>query len=306
LFKMKFLKPKFRFPFHLEVPEEDAFGFHKGQLPWDDPNVFEHIHTHKGFGEIMWIESGHGTHFINGQEQPLGPGDILIIRPADVHTFQAAKGEYLDFVNISVPDRTLNYLKKRYFSKGSAVFDPKAALPYHGRTTGEQRKKLGSALYALTIGGRTGLDIEAFLINLFRDLLNPVEEKKLVIRPQWLENACSLIKRPENLVAGVPRFIRLAGRSREYVARETKKWLGVTPTELVNQARLAVVAARLADKSASDSKVYDLALESGFKSLSNFYVLFEKHYQVTPHQYRQKMLLSLNNSLTRRRQESIS
>jgi mannose-6-phosphate isomerase-like protein (cupin superfamily) len=48
------------------------------------------LHKHD-FAEIFWVENGHGTHLVNGREIKLEPGDLVMIRPDDEHTFTSSK-----------------------------------------------------------------------------------------------------------------------------------------------------------------------------------------------------------------------
>jgi AraC-like DNA-binding protein len=67
------------------------------------------------------------------------------------------------------------------------------------------------------------------------------------------------------------------------VARETKKWIGKTPTELVNMARLDYASQQLVQ---SHAKISDIAMDIGFNNLAHFYRLFRMQFGVTPRLYR--------------------
>jgi AraC family transcriptional regulator, dual regulator of chb operon len=260
--------------------------------------VYKHMHTHEGFSEIMYIAKGKGTHLINGRKQPLAAGDLLLIRTMDVHTFKAAKNVNIDYVNLSFPNETVFFLLERYFSKVPELYSSKEALPFRCKAGTAMQKWLNEKFRALAVGPKNRLEIEHFLVSLFRKIcVQPEETTKTRTRPFWLRHACEMIREEKNLAEGVHGFVRLAGRSREYVARETMKWLGMSPSELVNQARLDYVASRLHQ---ADCKVFDLALEAGFKSQSHFYEMFEQYFRVTPRVYRQRLQIALDNSLARK------
>lgn len=46
------------------------------------------FHTHD-YAELLWIEKGAGYHLVNGERQRIGPGDLIMIRPQDAHTYAA-------------------------------------------------------------------------------------------------------------------------------------------------------------------------------------------------------------------------
>jgi AraC family cel operon transcriptional repressor len=92
-----------------------------------------------------------------------------------------------------------------------------------------------------------------------------------------------MIHEPRYFVLGTKGFTMLANRSKEHVARELKRCLGITPTEIVNQARMCYATEKLRS---TDLPILDIALDCGFESLSHFYKIFRTVHGVTPRQYR--------------------
>ena len=82
---------------------------------------------------------------------------------------------------------------------------------------------------------------------------------------------------------GVRALFELAGRTPEHVARTLKKHTGKTPTDLVNEARMAYASGQL---QTTTREILDIAMESGFSSLSHFYALFRRTFGLSPHRYR--------------------
>jgi AraC family cel operon transcriptional repressor len=81
----------------------------------------------------------------------------------------------------------------------------------------------------------------------------------------------------------MPALARLAKRSPEHVAREFRRYLNWTPTDVINDARMSYAADRLA---ASDDKITTIALDCGLENLGHFYRLFQARYGCTPRAYR--------------------
>ena len=50
----------------------------------------EHAHA---FIEILYFQSGQGTHVINGKEYPIYPGDIYLINADVVHSYSLTRSE---------------------------------------------------------------------------------------------------------------------------------------------------------------------------------------------------------------------
>ena len=72
-------------------------------------------------------------------------------------------------------------------------------------------------------------------------------------------------------------------RTPEHICRAFRKYLNMTPMTYINAKRLNYAANLLRH---SDKEIIDIAYESGFQSVSHFYQLFKKEYQISPLMYR--------------------
>ena len=77
----------------------------------------------------------------------------------------------------------------------------------------------------------------------------------------------------------------LADKSREYVCRSMKKYLGVTVTEYINDLRLSYICNMLHN---SNHAVAEIVYASGFNNLSWASSLFKEKYGMTMGQYRKR------------------
>lgn len=82
---------------------------------------------------------------------------------------------------------------------------------------------------------------------------------------------------------GAPRAFRTIGAFCGPRGPVHVQYLGKTPTEAVNEARLDWAAMRL---TRSDAAILDISLDCGFESLAYFYKIFERRYGVSPRRYR--------------------
>lgn len=63
------------------------------------------FHTHD-YAELLWIEKGSGYHLVNGERLRIGPGDLIMIRPQDAHTYAAStKGGGITLITLRFPSR---------------------------------------------------------------------------------------------------------------------------------------------------------------------------------------------------------
>lgn len=256
----------------------EAYHFARVNLP---AMPAKDVHR-QDFHEIFWVEAGQGVHLINGHPRDLYPGLCLCVQPDDAHSVRSKPGHALRIVNIAFPSRTWLSLRKRYFQESPDFFHG----PIGDRETDLTpwlSTELLTAAEDLATGPRTSLKIERFLINFFYRLATrsiPEESPQL---PDWLEHACREIRVKKAFAGGVPAFARLAGRSSEHLARQVRRHLHKTPTDIVNEARLAHAATEL---QSSGHSIAEIALDCGVENLSHFYNLFRRHFGCTPRQYR--------------------
>jgi len=239
-------------------------------------------HCHD-FHEFFWVHQGRCWHHINGERRQVPAGMLVLVRAPDVHGFSVEPGDQCGFINVAFHRQTWEDLRERYFER---QLDPYRAGPASQREhllSAAELDALQHSVRELEPHPHTRVAIDRLLLNvLHRRVEAPpkIEGRKL---PEWLEEACRRIHEERNFQDGAPMFARLAHRSPEHVARETRKYLGKTPTDIVNEARMAFAARKL---TAGGDKILDVAMECGVENISHFYRLFEQRYGVTPRRYR--------------------
>jgi AraC family cel operon transcriptional repressor len=239
-------------------------------------------HTHD-YAELFWVEAGEGMHQVNGASVPTRRGDLWMIRPADVHGLTTSSS--IAYVNVAFSADTLAYHRARYFANDPNFFGGDAKLPLCYRVGASQLQWLKREYLRFHEVPSNEMEIDRFLLSMFRELTITAVPSGAKYIPDWLHRAVQLIRVNDNLYGGTRRFIELAGRSPEHVARATKAYFGCRPTDVVNRARLEKAAHQLATTSRDIGLICD---ECGFGSLSNFYRQFQKQYGVSPHRYRRQ------------------
>jgi AraC family cel operon transcriptional repressor len=106
--------------------------------------------------------------------------------------------------------------------------------------------------------------------------------------PEWLAAACREIRAPTAFRRGPAAFVELCDRTHEHVAREARRWLGKTPTEIVNDARLDHVVLSLRE---TEQPLLDIAFDTGFDNPSYLYRLFRQRFGTTPGRFRERARL---------------
>ncbi|TCC46991.1 AraC family transcriptional regulator [Kribbella pittospori] len=238
------------------------------------------LHTHDDFAELTWIEYGVLQHVVGGTRRLLEAGDVVFIRPDDVHLFRPVPGRSFAQVAVSFPSETLRALEARYFDPADWAWSA-GGLPTTHRLDSVRLQRLTELSSVLVSGPAGRLQLERFLLELLCDLIGRPAGDGL---PLWLTEALSrFADDPVALTEGVTGLAGLAGRSREHVNRVIQAGTGQTATEMVNQVRLNRAAAMLR---MTDRPISAVAADCGFPSLSHFYRLFNDRFKATPRHYR--------------------
>jgi AraC family cel operon transcriptional repressor len=240
------------------------------------------VHEHD-FHEVFWIDDGEGWHLVNGERRKLSPGTLTLVRCDDRHGFQVDAGKSFRLINVAFSRKTWSYLVRRY---DPPLGDPiEKDLPAREFSLSAPHLiELGIMTSELLAGVRSASSVDRFLLNLLY-LLSVARPAGTSVNqaPAWLREACRGIADPRHFPEGTAALVKLSGRSAEHVARETRRWLGKTPTDVVNDARLAYAASRLTE---TDDPILRIAFDCGFENVSHFYRLFRAQYAATPGQYR--------------------
>jgi AraC family cel operon transcriptional repressor len=134
------------------------------------------------------------------------------------------------------------------------------------------------------MGRLNRLATDRFLLNLAH-LIEVEADTAFPGGPVWLGKILGILSNPThpNPPTTTRELAFLTGRGPEHVARTFRRCLGRSPTEVLNDAKLARAAARLIDTSEG---ILDIAIDCGFGNLSHFYKLFGDRYRTTPRHYR--------------------
>ncbi len=244
------------------------------------------LHQHDFF-ELLLIIEGRIRHQVNGQGSVLQAGDMLLIRPDDVHRFRRYSDEHCVAINLAFTTQTLDALLAYLDFPLAAISTP--SYPPLQRCSPALTARLAERMQALALLPATPdvsrSALRAFLAEILIEHFGHLQTIHPNGVPQWLQALCLEMTKPDNFAAGRSALSELAGRSDEHLARSFRKYLGVTPTEYINQLRLAYTARMLAH---TDLPVNEIAQSAGFDNLSYFYRLFRDGYGMPPAQYRRQ------------------
>ena len=280
-----------RLPLKSFVPAGQHYHFASGFFDSPVPNNF---HDHD-FYEIFWVEEGEGVHHINHRKRVLREGMVVLVKDTDIHALSAREEKTMRIANLAFSKRCWEELFKRYFPEEKDPMQLTSAsreIPLRHEdflAIRRQSQRLNSAV-------RSRGQLDLFLLEiLFLRRHSADSETQCPMVPDWLDAACQEIKKTEHLPQGLESFYRLAGRSPDHVARACRTHLRISPTEIVNAARLEHAAARL---SGTDDTILDIADDCGLPNLAHFYKLFAARFGTTPRRYRMqaRLIVGRNSS----------
>ena len=270
---------KTRFHLGSYIGEGESFHFARKDLAKRFPDA---AHDHDFF-EVFLIEMGRSAHWINGVTQTLEAGQMVFVRPWDVHAFSADRRQGCRIINVMFRCETAEHLADRYSDTISGrLFDAKGPLP-EMQTLGPARfSRAVNVADQLQTAERPLARIEEFLLVLINRVAH-VSSGVDASTPRWFAEACSAALSPEVFKRGAPGLVAAAGRRHEHVCRTCTTVTGYTPSEYINPIRVAHAARVLRS---TEIPIEDVIESCGFENISYFYRLFRKQIGATPRHYR--------------------
>lgn len=254
------------------------------------------LHDHD-FYELCLVIKGQITHFINGRQEELQEGDLLFIRPRDIHRFEKSSEGYFQFINLAIRTRAVDALFN-YLAEGFApgrlqnAQDPPKTTVSKSDLSDVVIKFEAFILLPHPSSDVINTELRLFLAQLFGRFFPLAAWENKTSVPTWLSWLHHEMQKSENFVSGVSMMQKLAGKAPAHICREFKRFYHMTPTSFITGLRLSHARRLLSN---SDMKVIDIAIGAGFQSLSHFCHEFKKAYGVTPSEYRRDSQRMIGN-----------
>ncbi len=280
---------------HLDIfdPSQRA-GEHRIYSEYGPPEIMPRAHWHSQV-EINFLDSGHMTYLINGRLVRLPAGHIGVFWATTSHQVIESRGDgqiavvylpLLDFLQLPLPDAYRESIMRGGFLLGRAQDRADALLfpRWHAElASGDERL--------------VTLVTDEILLRIRRMALLPYDlliDRRASATHAQLFNEASLrhVQHMSDYIATefqsplrVEDVARAAGLNTNYANGLFRKVVGVTVGEYLARQRLGHAQALLVS---SDRNVTDIALDSGFGSVSRFYAVFTRSLGKTPRQFRRE------------------
>ncbi len=250
----------------------------------------EHTHSHVYF-EFAYIVDGEIMHICNKQSVIMKTGDIVLLRPGDIHTYNRSGGCTHRDVVITKDyfEAACNYLSPKLYSyilsSPSCLYGHLKTnqLNYFEDTLIHISNSLGTTPLDDAINSTT-LSSNALICSLLSTLL--IKETTLQTTfPEWLKMLLERCTKKSYQVADMNTLLHGIPYSHTHICRTFKKYTHQTITEHLNSIRLDNSRILLSN---STKPIPIIAEELGFDNPTYFTKLFKKTYGITPIQYRKQ------------------
>ena len=245
-------------------------------------------HDHD-FYEICYVLSGSIKHIVNGQNLDLHAGDVLFLKPSDVHIFyrKDSNCKHRDFIfRKNFFEETCKFLDNRFLDNFKSII-----TPYKATVTQEQLSIFEKNINDFYLSENVLNDEEKikfskfFLINLLSILSFNQSHITMSKYPKWLTELLQLFNQSQFYTESISVTLSRFNYSQEYMCRVFKKYMGVTMTEYLNEVRLNFAQNQL---KLTNNTIIFISQECGFSSVSYFTKIFKEKYGISPKKFRQQ------------------
>lgn len=261
-------------------------------IPKDFPQVPLHWHAEL---ELIVIKKGRGCVSADLEKRSVTSGDIVLIRPGQLHSIEQEPGHVMEYENIILKPQLLmsgedDLCAVRFivpFINGDLPSETflTPALSYY--------KDLSECIRQIDLlcGTRTEayqLAVKGLLFQFFFLLISNSQKKETAPASQTksLEKMKTILKYVEEHYAEritIDDMASLTYYSRSHFMKFFKQHMGAGFIEYLNDYRLTMAERLL---KSSDRSVLEVAEKSGFDNLSYFNRIFKRKYGVSPGKWR--------------------
>lgn len=253
------------------------------------------IHWHEEM-EVVIATSGRCLYDVDFKKYEVKEGDILIIPPISLHSFEQKDNEvfkgYVILFNAAMINNALDICSSKYIFP---VFNNQMNLPIHIPFKDEHNSPLTKIIKNILISHTKKQDgyelsikisLMEFIYYFIKHSLCKKEQDTVLTDKSTLQikRIINYIEEHFNEKITLEILSNYAGISEYHLAHKFKKYTGQSPIEYINFYRLSLAANKLIE---SDEQIINIAIDTGFNNISYFNRAFKKRFTMTPKEYRQ-------------------
>ena len=245
-----------------------------------DMSCYPQVHD---FYELSLVIEGKLNVTVDGWNQDIRRGTLLLLRPGDIHS-RAPVGEST-YINIAFPSKLMTDMFVYIDKPDGERLIASAAAPLIVSLSAAETTLLQTRLERLNLipvdrPEEVCAQLRLLMLEVVMQHILPLVERGSEMScPVWLGALAKKLEDPENFSCTLGELSEMSGRTKEHLCRSFRKYFGVAPVEYINAKRLNYAANLLLH---SDMKVVDIAFASGFQSLSRFYHAFRAEFGASP------------------------
>ncbi len=234
------------------------------------------LHSHDGIYEILYMEEGDASFWVEGTVYKLSPGDLVIARSDEMHLMRHHSKTFYKRLVINV---NTDFFEANDCEKYRSVFD--------NRPVGK-----GNYFSAETVSESGLADIIGRLKNYVKIDEKPLIKSALIEMLYTINNLPEKEEFDSGIVSDIVLYINnnitqnlsletIADQfyiSKYYLCRQFKKRMGISVGKYITHKRILAVK----ELYASGKNLMDACLATGFGDYSSFYVAYKKLYGTSP------------------------
>ncbi|MCR5718201.1 MAG: AraC family transcriptional regulator [Oscillospiraceae bacterium] len=272
-----------QFPFYIQ------YGVHEKAM---------YLHGHDAYLELVIVLSGHAVHIVDGEQYPIGKGDVFVIGEETEHGYDAP--EHFRICNIMFRQRFLE--PKALDIAGTPGFQALFVLePQRSRNTGftshlkllpdeqhlitDQLRRLHEEYHNRIPGWQTMVRAEFLRLVVMLSRLydtNRIDANAGIVK---LAPALAYIEAHFREELSISGLAELAHYSERQFLRLFKEAVGILPLQYITKLRMKTACVLLKE---TDLSITEIAGRCGYPDSSYFGRVFSQIFGVSPKTYRKK------------------
>lgn len=246
-------------------------------------------HSHL-FYEIFYITSQEILHEANRKKQMLSTCDICFLRPQDSHTFHRAKSnrsEHRDILcSVDLVKRACDYLDPSFFDILNNAADP-FIFKLTQREFNELEREFTefSSLQMSFTDVNLSFSENVLAVKLFNLLFVKLQNFTSTNYSQLVRSLISQLNDTDNFVKSTREILEDYNYNPSYISRVFSKEVGITISEYFVNAKLSFSVKLL---QFTQEPITEVAIQSGFSTITYFNRVFKKCFGISPREYRNK------------------
>ena len=266
----------------------DNIYFKSGlQLHTQTVNILDDASHRHTFFELFYITKGEIDHTVNGVSKHIVAGDMFLLRPNDVHCFNREFGNTCEHRDVLI---TPEQFKKicDFISPSFYQYVVEKETPLFARLNqfelSDFEKDFSVIQYTpnIFLSNYTISPTNAIATKLLYKFLQYARSKQPKI-PDWIYELAQKMSAPESFNLDVNDLLIQFNYNPSYASRMFKKYMGVSLVTFFLTTKINYAMSLL---QFSDKPITDIAIQSGFSSLSYFNRVFKSLHGISPREYR--------------------